>query len=160
MQKQNSKSKMPGAEEERIRHFTLPRLLPEGAAIAIHLDLGTVTSMIVEDSMPKEMAQAMLTTSELQAVLPLFEAYPHYCPHEVLYAFFFFGNAEEKTVNKCRTSLLEAQDSGLWEMQFRPLRGAISRARFKLRPMGVDMGSLLSRGYILAPSGESIEIQK
>src|SRR5947209_20233933 len=107
MQRRNGKSKKPSNEDDRIRHFTLPRLLPEGVVIAIHLDLGIVTYMLAEDGMPRDVAQTMLTTSELQAVLPLFEAYPHYCPHEVLYELFFYGNAEEKTVNKCRTFLLE-----------------------------------------------------
>jgi hypothetical protein len=129
-------------EERRVRHFTLSGLLPQGVVIAIHLDLETATCLVIRDGMPREKAQAILTTSELQSVLPLFEAYPHYCPHEVLHALFFYGSTEEKTVQACRKLLLEAQESGAWEMQIRPFRSAISRARFKLRPIGLDIGSL------------------
>src|SRR5712692_3415530 len=111
MQKDRRQSKMPGSEEDRIRHYTLPALLPEGAVIAIHLDHGSLTYMVVEEGMPKNIAGAVVTAPELRIVLPLFESFPHYCPHEVLHAAFSTGNTGEKSVNASRTYLQEAQES-------------------------------------------------
>jgi hypothetical protein len=139
---------MPG-EEDRIRHYTLPELLPEGMVIAIHLDLGTLTSMVIEKGMPKKIAESMITVTELRVILPLFESFPYYCPHEVLYAAFSSGKVTEKSVTAARLYLQEAQENDLWNQEIRSVRNAISRVRFKLHPLGLDIGALLSRGYIL-----------
>ncbi|MBO0792593.1 MAG: hypothetical protein J2P36_16820, partial [Ktedonobacteraceae bacterium] len=75
--------------------------------------------------------------------------FPYYCPYEVMYASFYNGKVSDKVVERCRRRLLEAQEEGIWDQEMRPVRGALSRARLKLRPFGIDISSILSTGYIL-----------
>src|SRR5256885_7047565 len=45
-----------------------------------------------------------------------------------------FRSVTEKAVERCRRRLIEAQEEGVWDQEMRPDRGALSRARLKLRP--------------------------
>jgi hypothetical protein len=143
------KSKTQGNGGEVIRHFTFPDVLPTGHVIAVHLEHGIVTLMIQENGLPRAIGEVGLTASELQSILPIFEAFPHYCPFEVLYARYYHRSATDERIAECREYLQEARESGQWDVTFRSLRDNISRARLKLRTIGIDIGSLLSRGYIL-----------
>jgi hypothetical protein len=105
--------------------------------------------MAIEEGMPRYIAGGMITVTELRVVLPLFEAFPHYCPHEVLYASFSSGKITEKSVDAARRHLQEAQENDLWDQEIRSVRNGISRVRLKLHPLGLDITALLSHGDIL-----------
>ena len=134
-------------EQEEILHFSLAGLLPEHHCLAIHH-----TRMVllgVQQSMPRLLHSSLFTNNELLVALPLLEAYPYYCAHEVLLASFNTGRVTEATIARSRQRLHESQQAGMWDLELRPIRGAISRTRFKLREMGIDITSLLDTGYML-----------
>jgi len=136
-------------EHEEILHFSFASILPDNATLALHPIKKTLAYLIDDDGRPRMEHIELFTDTELRVMLPLFENAPSYCPHEVLYASYTRGNTAEGTVARCRTFLLEAQRTGVWDMEIRPLRNAMSRARLKLRAFGIDIKSLIDTGYLL-----------
>lgn len=153
MRKQG-RSKTQGNNGEVIKHYTFPDVLPADQVVAIHLERGTVNTMTVENGLPHIIGEVGLTGSELTVILPIFDGFPHYCPFEVLYAHFYHRVATDEKIAESREFLREAKEEGLWDVTYRPVRDNVQRARLKLRTIGIDIGSLLSRGYILMPPKE------
>ncbi|MBO0781433.1 MAG: hypothetical protein J2P37_21650 [Ktedonobacteraceae bacterium] len=137
------------AEKEHILHFSLQGALPEGHTLALNTTFGALSYMACEDNRARLMMQEQFTSTEMSVLLPLLDMFPYYCPYEVMYASFYNGKVSDKVVERCRRRLLEAQEEGIWDQEMRPVRGALSRARLKLRPFGIDISSILSTGYIL-----------
>jgi len=147
--------------EERILHFSLQEALPSSPH-TLPLDLGyrTLSALSCTDERPLLLQQEQFTVGEMSVVLPLLESFPYYCPHELLFAHFYNGHISDKIVAHCRQHLQESAEAGLWDQEMRPVRSALSRARLKLRPFGIDISSILATGYILmitnrAPQTES-----
>ncbi|MBE3558573.1 MAG: hypothetical protein IMW89_05025 [Ktedonobacteraceae bacterium] len=138
-----------GQERDTILHFSLQGALPEGHVLALNTIFGTLSYIACEDNQPRLLMQEQFTGTEMSVVLPMLEMFPYYCPYEVMYASFFNGRVTEKIVERCRRRLQEAQEEGVWDQEMRPVRGALSRARLKLRPFGIDVSSILATGYIL-----------
>lgn len=136
-------------EKEDILHFSLQSALPPGHALALNTTFGTFSYIVSEGDMPRLMLQEQFTSTEMSVLMPLLEMFPYYCPYEVMYASFYNGNTAEKTVARCRQRLQDAQEAGVWDQEIRPIRGALSRSRLKLRPFGIDISSILATGYIL-----------
>ena len=95
------------------------------------------------------MMQQQFTAGEMSVLMPLLEAFPYYCPYEVLLASFQYGNVTEATDERCRQHLQEAQEEGIWDQEMRPMRNVLSRARLKLRSLGIEISTILETGYIL-----------
>jgi hypothetical protein len=87
--------------------------------------------------------------------MPLLEAYPYYCPYEVLLASFSMGKLTDPNIARCKKRLEEAQEAGVWELEMRPVRNVLSRTRMKTRAFGIDILSILETGYILMYNAES-----
>ncbi len=148
------KVKMPSSAmketvEEEVLHFSLQGLLPIGNMLALNTTLGTLSHLVVRQDRPHMVMEQQFTTSEICILMPLLEAYPYYCPHEVLLASFSNGRVTEVTVARCRQRLQEAQESGVWDQEMRPVRNVLSRTRFKTRAFGIEISSILETGYIL-----------
>ena len=135
--------------KEDILHFSLQSALPPGHTLALNTAFGTLSYMTCDGDLPRLIMQEQFTSTEMAVLMPLLEMFPYYCPYEVMYASFYKGNTAEKTVLRARHRLQEAQETGVWDQEIRPLRGALSRARLKLRPFGIDISSILATGYIL-----------
>lgn len=136
-------------ERDHILHFSLQGALQEGHSLALNTNFGTFSYMACEDNQPRLLMQEQFTSTEMSVLLPLLDMFPYYCPYEVMYASFYNGKVTEKAVDRCRRRLIEAQAEGIWDQEMRPVRGALSRARLKLRPFGIDISSILATGYIL-----------
>lgn len=136
-------------ENDKILHFSLQDTLPAGHSLALNITLGTLSYMTCKGGIPRLVMQEQFTSTEMAVLLPLFEMFPYYCPYEMMYASFYNGNIAEETVANCRKHLQEALEAGVWDQEMRPVRGALSRARLKLRPFGFDISSILATGYIL-----------
>jgi hypothetical protein len=132
-----------------IRHFSLPDLLPPNHLLALHTTLGTLSQIACEEGLPRLLAEQQFTNSEICVLLPLLEAYPHYCPYEVLLASFINGYVSEAEVQRCRKRLSLAQAEGVWDQEMRPVRNVLSRTRIKLYAFGIDIFSILETGYVL-----------
>ncbi len=161
MQKMSVRSKPTIAnllkqEKEDILHFSLQSALPPGHTLALNTTFGTLAYLVSEGDTPRLLLQEQFTSTEMSVLMPLLEMFPYYCPYEVMYASFYNGNTAEKTVNRCRERLQEALEADVWDQEIRPIRGALSRARLKLRRFGIDISSILATGYILM-LGEPLE---
>ena len=104
--------------------------------------------------------EQQFTTSEICVLMPLLEAYPYYCPYEVLLASFSNGRVTEVTVARCRQRLQEAQEEGVWDQEMRPVRNILSRTRLKTRTFGIEISSILETGYILLCSPRLLSQQE
>jgi hypothetical protein len=136
-------------DEENILHFSLQGALPEGHTLALNTAYGTLSYLSCENNRPLLLLQEQFTSSEVSVLMPLLESFPYYCPYEVMFAHFYNGKVTDRTIERCRRHLLEAQEAGLWDQEMRPVRSALSRTRIKLRLFGIDISSILATGYIL-----------
>lgn len=136
-------------QNEEILHFSLQGLLPPGHTLALNTTLGTLSHLAFVQDRPQLLMEQQFTTSEICVLLPLLEAYPYYCPYEVLLASFNNGRVNETTVERSRQRLQEAQESGIWDQEMRPVRNVLSRTRLKTRTFGIEISSILETGYIL-----------
>jgi hypothetical protein len=137
-------------DTEQILYFDLQGALPEGHTLALNTRLGTLSYLyIAEGKWPRMLVQQQFTNSELSLLRPLLEHYPHYCPHEVMFANFYNGSATEKTIARARERLQEALDYGTWDHEMRPVRNVLSRTRLKIKDFGIDILSILETGYML-----------
>ncbi len=134
---------------EEVLHFSLQGLLPTGHTLAMNTTLGTLSHLVCKQDRPHMLMEQQFTTSEICVLLPLLEAYPYYCPYEVLLASFNSGRISENAVARSRKRLQEAQEAGIWDQEMRPVRNVLSRTRLKTRSFGIEISSILETGYIL-----------
>jgi hypothetical protein len=132
-----------------ILHFSLEGLLPPEQRLALHRPSGTLVVLTCSAEQPYLLASCQFTAGELLALLPLLEAYPFYCPYEVLLAWFNSAGGGEEEVARCRRHLQQALQMGTFEQEMRPVRNVVSRTRLKLHTFGIDVISLLETGYLL-----------
>lgn len=137
---------------EEIVHYSLDELLPAGQTLALNVLLGTLVLIANDTPYPRLIAEQQFTPSELSQLVPLLNAYPHYCPYEVLLASFNHRLVTEVTVERCRRRLHEAELEGIWDQELRPVRNVLSRTRLKMRSFGIEITSLLETGYVLMPT--------
>lgn len=143
---------VPGLREDaEILHFALEGILPAGHILALHRPLGVLVDLSCASEVPQMRASQQFTFSELCVLMPLLEAYPYYCPYEVLLACFnnSSANVTEELIEQCRKHLHHALLEGMFEQEMRPVRNVISRTRLKLHVFGIDVISLLETGYLL-----------
>jgi hypothetical protein len=139
----------PGDEE--ILHFSLEGLLPSECTLALNVSLGTLCLIVDNPDRPHPymLAEQQFTASELSVLMPLLKSYPHYCPYEVMLASFNYSHISDATVERSRQKLYEAQLSGVWDQEMRPVRNVLSRTRLKVRSFGIEISSILETGYVL-----------
>src|SRR5579859_760476 len=143
--------------QKPIVHFSLLGLLPDGHRLACNRVLGTIALLTDEQNHPCMVAEEQFTSTEMRVLLPLLEHYqatsasapPSYCPHEVLLAYWTHGHVTSDQVVHCREHLREAQETGIWDLEMRPIRNMVSRVRLKIRAFGLDVSSILNVGYML-----------
>jgi hypothetical protein len=150
--------KAPRLDEDRIMHFSLQEALPSTHTLALNLAFGTLSYISCVADRPLLLMQEQFTNGELSVLMPLLEAFPYYCPYEIMFAHFYNGKVNDKTIARCREHLQEAAAEGLWDQEMRPVRSALSRARLKLRPFGIDISSILATGYLLMITNRAPQI--
>ncbi len=136
-------------DSENIMHFSLMDALPAGETLALNRSLGTLSHITCTEGRPLLVQQQQFTDGEMRVLLPLMEQFPYYCPYEVMFASFYNGNTNERSVTRCRERLQEAMLEGIWDQEMRPVRNVLSRTRLKMRSFGFDISSILETGYIL-----------
>ena len=137
-----------GEEEASFVYFHFDEF--PAHTFALDARLGTLSLLYLEaENSPRMRVQQQFTNSEMSLLRPLLENYPHYCPHEVMFASFYTGSVTEKSVARARKRLQEAFDYGTWDHEMRPLRNTLSRTRLKVKDFGMDVLSILETGYML-----------
>jgi len=136
-------------ENKEILHFSLQGLFPSGHMFSLNTNLGTLSHLAIKQDWPILLTQAQFTSTEMSVLLPLLSHYPHYCPCEVLLASFTSGRVTDAALACSRKRLQEARELGMWDLEMRAVRNALSRMRLKLRTLGIEATSIMETGYIL-----------
>jgi len=89
-------------------------------------------------------AQEVLTELEMYMLVALLEAYPHYCPYEVLQA-----AITDEVLSHARATVHRAVEHRTLDRSMKPIRNILSRCRAKLHTFGIDIHSIHAEGYIL-----------
>lgn len=129
-----------GKPEEEEIHFALPDLLPANHTLVVH-SVKRILVLLYDE--PNGEAQRVkmqkISPSGMRILSPLLQAYPKYCPYELLLTHLYPMPLE--AVSK---QLQETRETTM-----RPLRRAISTLNADLHDFGLKVTSIHSRGYVL-----------
>jgi hypothetical protein len=132
---------------QQFRFFTLPRVLPEGHVLVLNTHAYSLSTYVLTELSAERhglVAQEVLTELEMYVVLALLEAYPQYCPYEVLRA-----AITDEVLSRARTTVYRAVEHKTLDRSMKPIRNILSRCRAKLHAFGIDVRSIHAEGYIL-----------
>lgn len=130
-----------------FRYYELPRVLPAGQELVVNMEKHYLTLVQQRDSGTVEfLEQEYFTETEYALALELLEAFPEYCPLEVL-----LSTVSNRSVETCREQWMRALDEGASDQVVRPMRNHLSRARVKLHLFNIDVNSIVETGYMLTP---------
>lgn len=147
----------PDIQQEEVLHFPLPGLLATGHTLALHLSLGTVSQIVLMEDGPKLVEQQLFAPGEVCLLKPLLEAYPDYCPTEVLLASIAGSDVTERAIERCRRHLHQALDAGTWSQATGPVRNILSRVRLKMHLFEIDIFTIIKIGYGLRRKPKKLE---
>jgi hypothetical protein len=133
-------------EETGISHFTLQGLLPVGQTLVLNPETRTVS--LLSDG-PMLIVEQQLSANEMYLFVPILESFPHYCPYEVLLSHISTKTVTLASIERCRQRLREAQASGKWQQELRPIRRALSSLRNKLYRFDLGISNMRGRGCSL-----------
>jgi hypothetical protein len=129
-----------GEPRDELLHFTLDHLLPANHTLVLNTSMRTAILLHSEGSGEVHIVQQQhFSPNGMCVLVPLLQAYPQYCPYEVLLASLF-----PLSLEACRKQLREA-----WEMALRPVRRAMSSIMAGLHAFGLRVRSIRSGGYLI-----------
>ena len=141
MSKNGDGSQNKQQSDEGELHFSIPGLLEHDQTLVVNLALRTAILFCHQPASEIRLVkQQKFTPHGIRALLPLLQAYPHYCPYEVMLASLFPLPLEEGHKHR--------DDAG--EKKIRALRRAIGSIQEGLRPFGLKVSSVLGSGYVLS----------
>ena len=132
---------------QQFRVFTLPGVLPEGHVLVLNThpySLSTFVLTQLSADVHGLVAQEVVTELEMYVLVALLEAYPQYCPYEVLQA-----AITDEVLSRARSSVHRAIEHKTLDRSMKPIRNILSRCRAKLHTFGIDVRSIHAEGYIL-----------
>ena len=132
---------------QQFRFFTLPSVLPEGHVLVLNTHAYSLSTYVLTELSAERhglVAQEVLTELEMYVLLALLEAYPQYCPYEVLRT-----AITDEVLSRARTTVHRAVEHKTLNRSMKPIRNILSRCRAKLHAFGIDVRSIHSEGYIL-----------
>ncbi len=130
-----------GEHDEGLLYFSLPGLLPDDPTLMVNPTIGTAILLCNEVSGRARVVTQQFSPNGIRVLIPLLQAYPDYCPYDVLLASLFPLSLEEG-----RKHLQEA-----WAATIRPVRRAIGSIMPGLAAFGLKAYSLRGLGYVLQP---------
>jgi hypothetical protein len=126
--------------QEGLLHFTLDGLLPANQTLVVNPATRTATLFSYPpDGKPEIIAQHHFSPNSMRVLVPLLQAYPHYCPYDVL-----LTSLSSLSLDEARRQM---QD--FWEIAIRPVRRAINSLKAGLRDFGFQVRSIWSAGYLV-----------
>ena len=132
---------------QQFRFFSLPGALPEGHVLVLNThpySLSTYVLTQLSAEVHGLVAQEVLTELEMYVLVALLEAYPHYCPYEVLQA-----AITDEVLNHARATVHRAVEYRTLDRSMKPIRNILSRGRAKLHTFNLDIRSIHAEGYLL-----------
>ena len=137
----DSGSERKGEQDEGLLHFSFPGLLPDDSTLMVNSAKRTVILLYNEARGRARVVTQQFSPNGMRILVPLLQAYPDYCPYDVLLSSLFPLSLEEG-----RKHLQEA-----WAATIRPVRRAIGSIMAGLAAFGLKVHSIRGLGYILKP---------
>ena len=129
-----------GMSEEESIHLALPGLLRENQNLVLNPAIRTALLFYNEpNGEARVVTEHQFSPSGMCVLIPLLQAYPNYCPYEVLLAHLY-----PISVEAGRTQLQEARETTI-----RPVRRAIGTIMDGLHQFGLRACSIRSLGDVL-----------
>ncbi len=130
---------------QQFQAFPLPGLLPAHHRLVLNTSPYVLSTFILTELSPEEVvAQQVVTEHEMYALVALLEAYPDYCPYEVLLV-----AITDVTIDQARQVLHQAIAHKMLDHEMKPIRKLISQCRAKLSPFHLSICSVHEMGYML-----------
>src|SRR5713101_7433523 len=138
----NSASKAQDGEghQEELLHLTLEGLLPAKQELVLNLAVRTATHLYnAPDGKPAMVEQKRFSPNGMRVLVPLLQAYPKYCLHEVLFASLFSLPLDEAY----------QQMREMRSLTIRSVRRAVASLPTRLRAFGWQVRSIRGAGYLI-----------
>ena len=137
----NSASKAHDGEghQEELLHLTLEGLIPAKQELVLNLALRTATLSSAADGKPTMVEQQHFSPNGMRVLVPLLQAYPKYCLHEVLFASLFSLPLDEAY----------QQMREMRSLTIRSVRRAVASLPTRLRAFGWQVRSIRGAGYLI-----------
>jgi len=122
--------------------MTLEGLIPPNQILVLNVNLRTATLLYnALESNQTIVQQQHFSPNGMRVLVPLLEAYPRYCLHEVLFASLFSLPLEEA----------ERQMREMRSLTIRSVRRAVASLPTRLRAFGWQVRSIRVAGYLIEP---------
>lgn len=135
--------------KKSILYFSLEGLLSAHQRLAVNLSTRTIS--LLNNGLPGRREQ-QLSQDELCLLVPILEAYPEFCPYEILLSYLYSSDATPPSVERWQQHLEQAQTLGTRAQELQPIWHTISSLQFKLAPFRLEIADMpelgcgLSRG--------------
>src|SRR5258708_13047345 len=133
--------------KEQFGVFSLPNALAEGHVLVLNTHPYSLSTFVLTQLSAEVhglVAQEVLTELEMYVLLALLEAYPQYCPYEMLRV-----AITDEVLSYARTMVYRSAEDKTLNRSMKPIRNVLSRCRLKLHVFGLDIRSIHGEGYIL-----------
>ncbi len=140
MKKTASHNQDGESHQEALRQLTLEGLIPVNQILVLNLDLRTASLFYnAPEGNQTIVEQQHFSPNGMRVLVPLLEAYPKYCLHEVLLASLFSLPLEEAY----------QQMREMRALTIRSVRRAVASLPSKLRAFGLQVRSIRGAGYLI-----------
>src|SRR5579864_8832722 len=141
MSMKNSASHAQAGEghQKALLHMTLEGLIPAKQELVLNLALRTATLSSVADGKPTMVEQQHFSPNGMLVLVPLLQAYPKYCLHEVLFASLYSLPLDEAY----------QQMREMRALTIRSVRRAVASLPARLRAFGWQVRSIRGSGYLI-----------
>jgi len=142
MKKSSSHHQDDESHQEVLASMTLEGLIPANQILVLNVNLRTATLLYnALESNQTIVQQQHFSPNGMRVLVPLLEAYPRYCLHEVLFASLFSLPLEEA----------ERQMREMRSLTIRSVRRAVASLPTRLRAFGWQVRSIRVAGYLIEP---------
>ena len=126
-------------QQKALLHLTLEGLIPANHEFVLNLALRTATLSSVTDGKPTMVEQQHFSPNGMLVLVPLLQAYPKYCLHEVL-----FASLDSLPLDEAYQQMREMR-----ALTIRSVRRAVASLPAKLRAFGWQVRSIRGAGYLI-----------
>ena len=140
MKKTASHNQDGEGHQEALLHLTLEDLIPANQILVLNRSLRTATLFYNAPEGNQTMVeQQHFSPNGMRVLVPLLQAYPKYCLHEVLFASLYSLPVDEAY----------QQMREMHELTIRSVRRAVSSLHARLRAFGWQVRSIHGIGYLI-----------
>jgi len=127
--------------------------LPDGQVLSFDPGTRVLSLLNTQNDLPCLVRSCQLTGNEARVMQPILAAYPRHASLTELFASFTYQEVNKETLTRAAEHLQEARELALLDDEFRAMRNMIFRARKKLGLVGLELVTVLGKGYLVTYSG-------